>query len=98
MTADDQFTIAKRFDTLHMRNVLYLQDTMAEIEDRLMQLDKEETCQTFLSSRRYDDNSERQELLRNLNAQLEAYGSLSHLGSRTTPQYVRKYVDVLPIR
>ncbi|KAL4917861.1 hypothetical protein BDW62DRAFT_75949 [Aspergillus aurantiobrunneus] len=73
MTADNQFTMAKRFDTLHMRNILYLQDIIAETESLITALDEAETCQTFLSSRRYDGNAERQKLLQDLNQLLEAY-------------------------
>jgi hypothetical protein len=56
VTVVSQFTIAKRFDMLHMRNLQYLQDTIAEIGERLAALDESETCQTFLSSRRHDGN------------------------------------------
>lgn len=102
MTIDRRFTIAKRFDTLHMRNILYLQDGIAEIENRLDSLDEMEPSQTYLSSRRHDGNPERRKLMKELNQQLEIYDNavlryqnLMQLPSATprSKASVRNWVD-----
>ena len=71
---DRNFTVAKRFDYLHMRSLLYQADILAELEERLTSLDDAEDVQTYLSSRRADANQERQELLRQLPESLRCYG------------------------
>ena len=76
MCMDSEFTILKRFDYLHLRNLLYHSDILAKTEERLRWLDQQETVQTYLSSRRQDRNIERQNLLLNLDEQLKAYGNV----------------------
>ncbi|KAL2820855.1 hypothetical protein BDW59DRAFT_164549 [Aspergillus cavernicola] len=73
--------MAKHFDTLHMRNILYLQDVITKIEACISALDDAETCQTFLSSRQHDGNAERQRL-GNLNQLLENVGVKASVRNR----------------
>ena len=74
MTADKAFTISKRFDVLHMRNILYHQDIIFELEDHLNGIDNAEKSQSYLSSRRYDGNEERKNLMEELDHRLGIYG------------------------
>ncbi|MCJ1234571.1 hypothetical protein MMC14_002532 [Varicellaria rhodocarpa] len=53
MCIDPKFTVLKRFDYLHVRNLLYHSDILAKTEEQLRLLDQQETVQTYLSSRRH---------------------------------------------
>ena len=75
MCIDTNFTVLKRFDYLHLRSLLYHTDILAETEERLRILDREETVPTHLSSRRQDMNLERQNLLESLDQKLKTYGN-----------------------
>ena len=74
MTADHSLTILKRFDLLHMRNLLRMQDVLSELQKKLDLCDRAEEIQMHLSSRRYDNNETRNLLLQELATQLKAYG------------------------
>lgn len=76
MCMDPEFTVLKRFDYLHLRNLLYHSDILAMTEEQLRRLDQQETVQSYLSSRRQDKNTERQNLLQSLDEQLKAYGNV----------------------
>lgn len=73
---DPEFTVLKRFDYLHLRNLLYHSDILAMTEEQLRRLDQQETVQSYLSSRRQDKNTERQNLLQSLDEQLKAYDNV----------------------
>lgn len=63
---DENFTLIKRFDYLHMRNVLYQQDQLAELELKLLLLDANEKISLNLCSRRQDSNEERKQLMQEI--------------------------------
>ncbi|KAI1174285.1 hypothetical protein F4777DRAFT_580102 [Nemania sp. FL0916] len=73
LNLDDNFSILKRFDYLHMRSLLDLQDQLSELEDKLHDHDDAERVQLQLSSRRQDGNLERRELLSQIREKLEIY-------------------------
>lgn len=63
----------RRFGRLHARVLLYKQDELVEIENRLAQLDGDENTEFFLCTRRQDRNSERQALVLEAERKLEEY-------------------------
>lgn len=76
MSMDGAFAVAKRFDYLHIRALLHQADVMAEIEEQLGALDKSEPIQTYLSSRRADENQDRRMLLQQLQRELKTNGKI----------------------
>ena len=74
LNVDGDFTVLKRFDNLHMRSLLEQQDRLRELEAELDHCDDTETVQLYLSSRRQDSNRTRRELMKEISAQLKAYG------------------------
>ncbi|KAI1401875.1 hypothetical protein F4819DRAFT_305951 [Hypoxylon fuscum] len=73
MNLERNFSILKRFDYLHMRSLLDLQDQLGELEDRLNELDDTERVQLRLSSRRQDDSKDRRELLQQIRVVIKQY-------------------------
>ncbi|KAI1501493.1 hypothetical protein F5X99DRAFT_382698 [Biscogniauxia marginata] len=73
LVLDDEFSIVKRFDYLHMRNILELQDELAGLESRLHDCDDAETITLNLSSRRQDSNRDRRKLMNEISGKLSAY-------------------------
>ena len=47
MCLDDEFAILRRFSYLHLRNILYLGDQLAETQTQLRTLDAAETVQVL---------------------------------------------------
>ncbi len=74
MSVDENFPTVKRFDVLHLRYLLYLQDTLVELQQRLDACDDAENIQLHLSSNRSDGNEERRRIMRELEMQLPKYG------------------------
>lgn len=58
-----------------MRLLLLKQDEMSVLEDRLDDLDAKEDRELFLGSIRRDTNSERSQLVQDLQGRLEEYGT-----------------------
>lgn len=77
LNLDRDFSVLKRFDYLHMRSLLDLQDQLSELEERLNQCDDVDRIQLGLSSRRQDSNTHRREMLELIRAKLEIYGMSS---------------------
>ena len=75
LTLDKDFSVLKRFDYLHMRSLLELQDQLSELETRLNHYDDLERIQLGLSSRRQDPNTDRRDLLHIIQTKLETYGT-----------------------
>ena len=71
---DKNFGTWKRFDYLHARTLLDLQDELVELEGQLNVLDDAEDIQLNLSSRRQDSNQSRRSLLAQIRLKLEEYG------------------------
>ena len=74
MSLDPNFAMLKRFDVLRMRHLLFLQDTMAELEEKLDACDDAEDIPLHNSSRRQDGNETRRDLMRELEICLAKYG------------------------
>lgn len=77
MSIDANFLMVKRFDVLHMRYLLFLQDTMTELQERLDACDDAEDVQLHNSSRRQDGNETRKTLMRELEISLTKYGGMT---------------------
>ncbi|KAM0798368.1 hypothetical protein BDR22DRAFT_809198 [Usnea florida] len=73
LALDRDFTVFKRFDYLHMRSLLEQQDELAELQERLERCDDADPIRLGLSSRRQDENAERRDLLRQVQAKLQEY-------------------------
>src|SRR4051794_16123798 len=76
-----EFTVVKRFDYLHMRSILELQDELAELQDQLHKCDDTEPIRLNLSSRRHDSNLERRRIMKQIHSKLSTYGQLFSLFS-----------------
>ena len=74
MSLDENFLMVKRFDVLHMRYLLFLQDTMAELQERLDECDDAENVSLRNCSRRQDGNPVRKALMQELGSHLAKYG------------------------
>ncbi|CZR51425.1 uncharacterized protein PAC_01301 [Phialocephala subalpina] len=73
LNLDPNFTIFRRFDTLHLRVLLEQQDRLCELQQQLEDCDDVETVQLNLSSRRQDDNRTRRNVLQQVAAELKDY-------------------------
>ncbi|RBR26062.1 uncharacterized protein FIESC28_01090 [Fusarium coffeatum] len=78
LTLDRNFSILKRYDFLHMRSLLDLQDQLSELQDQLKRCDELEPVQLGLSSRRQDSNNTRRDLLQRIRSTLEVYGEYTY--------------------
>ena len=74
LNIDQNFTVFKRFDSLHLRVLLEQQDRLCELQQQLEDCDDVETIQVNLSNRRQDSNLVRRDILRQVKAELELYG------------------------
>jgi hypothetical protein len=61
------------FGRLHARILLHNQDQLIELEQKLDQLDRDETTPYFLASRRDDMNIKRQKILAEIEQKLKEY-------------------------
>jgi hypothetical protein len=68
-----------------MRLLLHKQDEVAMLEDKLDQIDSQESCELFLGCIRRDRNSERAEVLKQLTISLAEYGKCDKGSSRPFP-------------
>ncbi|KUJ24439.1 uncharacterized protein LY89DRAFT_727466 [Mollisia scopiformis] len=73
LNLDANFTIFRRFDTLHLRVLLEQQDRLCELQQQLEDCDDAETIQLNLKSRRQDDNNTRRSVLQQVAAELKDY-------------------------
>jgi hypothetical protein len=82
MASDKVFCIFRRFDTLSVRTLLYLQDELAELEERLNAIDEADVRYgrnpglVSLHSRRHDTNDERKNIMRIIDEKVYAYRGL----------------------
>jgi hypothetical protein len=76
MSSDRIFNIFRRFDSLAIRNILYLQDELSEIEERIASLDEADSTDgshsalVSLSSRRHDANDNRKTVMAELKVKI----------------------------
>lgn len=64
---------------MHARLLLHKQDALIELEQRLNDLDNNDTNAFSLNSRRSDDNTVRLALLDELEIKLKDYGKVTHI-------------------
>ena len=80
VASDKALCIFRRFDTLPIRNLLYMQDELCEIEQQLDELDKADMTSKVLvelyslHSRRFDKNERRVALMQKAAETLRRYG------------------------
>ncbi|KAI1389901.1 uncharacterized protein F4822DRAFT_217778 [Hypoxylon trugodes] len=72
-SSDPTFTMFRRFALLHVRTLLLAQDEICYLEEQLHDIDEKERTQLYLSSRVYDENSERQTVIREIKTKLREY-------------------------
>jgi hypothetical protein len=95
MNSDENFSICRRFGFLHQRVLLYRQDELRALEDRLIRLDDEdaEDDPKLLKSRKLDDVKEgslRRGLIQEIDEKLEEYGSFAT--TSTLDLEIQKYM------
>jgi hypothetical protein len=79
MSSDKVFSIFRRFDNLSTRNLLFLQDELCELEEKLSDIDKADLESgthdrlVSLHSRRYDANDARKVIMSQLKAKIGEY-------------------------
>ncbi|USP80435.1 uncharacterized protein yc1106_07709 [Curvularia clavata] len=76
INSDLDFVVFRRFGHLHVRYLLFLQDEIAEMEQKLHTLDMIEPCSFNLNTRRHDGNQERCRILKTLGEKLFDYDKL----------------------
>lgn len=81
IASDRALYIFRRFESLAVRNLLYLQDELYQIELQLKKLDDADVAAGafFNLHTRQDDNEERNELIRKSAETLKVYGKFAGL-------------------
>lgn len=79
INSDENFLMCRRYGLLHTRVMLYRQDELRELEERLLGLDAEDADDNpgMLNSRVRDDrreNQERRQLILEIDQKLKEYG------------------------
>lgn len=73
MSLWSELAVVRRFGALHYRNLLYLQDEISEIEERLA--DRDRVVGVGHNSRRHDQDPVRKGLMKELREKLQQYGT-----------------------
>ena len=79
LCSDRDFFIFRKFNELAVRNLLYLQDELAELEEKLRTMDTRDAqnenprTKWNLRSRRDDNNIERRVLMKQIETKLQSY-------------------------
>jgi hypothetical protein len=78
MTSDWVFLIFRRFDHLAVRNLLYLQDELSQLEEQLRKLDQQDAREgeqglKNLCSWREDRNMRRKQIVLEISQKLNVY-------------------------
>lgn len=77
--SDAVFFIFRRFNALAARNLLYMQDELCELEEKLRIIDEADfhtrtsNSRWGLGSRRHDTNTERRLIMKDIESRLKAY-------------------------
>lgn len=75
MNSDNNFVLLRRFGCLRARILLYKQDELIELENRMNSLDFAEKTSFYLSSRKEDRNFARKKLLLEIDQKMTDYGN-----------------------
>lgn len=78
------WNVFRRFSKLRARIILRKQDSLSALEQQLEALDQQETTPLFLASNRLDGNTERQDVLDDIEKGLSDYGLSSPTRSSTS--------------
>ncbi|KAK2009605.1 hypothetical protein LZ32DRAFT_589796 [Colletotrichum eremochloae] len=73
VAAHDSYFLCRRFNKVRARLLLLKQDRLVTLEERLDEIDHQETCSLFLGKSRSDGNQERISLLSELDSCLADY-------------------------
>lgn len=74
MSSDNAFYVFRRFSFLRARLLLLKQDRLTILEKRLKEVDAAETVPLFLGASREDENTERRQVLDEIDIALSDYG------------------------
>jgi hypothetical protein len=74
LAIDPSFSNLRRFAHIRMRILLEKQDEIVVLEEELARIDRDETCNLYLASRRTDKNTGRREVIENLGKKIAEYG------------------------
>ncbi|KAJ5219698.1 hypothetical protein N7468_008902 [Penicillium chermesinum] len=74
MKTDAEISMFRRFDYLHLRELLYLQEELTSLEEQLQKFDASEPTEINNMSRRRDNNEERKKLMSQIRVLLVEYG------------------------
>ena len=75
MSMSRQSQVFRKFRMLRLRMLLYRQDEVVELEERLQEVEDDgEDTDLFRGNRRLDRNKERKSILKQLDKKLAAYG------------------------
>lgn len=85
MRSDPEISIFRRFDYLHLRELLHLQEELTLLEEKLHEVDRAEPKEINNMSRRHDTNEERRNLMFQIRARLLEYGAVAPLSLRYYP-------------
>jgi hypothetical protein len=83
VASDEAFFICRGFSHLRSRLLLLKQDRLVVLEKRLREIDYAETAPLFLGASREDTNTQRRQVLEEIDVALSDYGCL--LPSRLFP-------------
>lgn len=76
MESDPGFGILRRFNHLHLRNLLYMQEELTSMDRRLYEIDASETDELNNMTRPGDENVERKVLMTEIRVKLREYGTV----------------------
>lgn len=79
LNTDKHFALFRRYGYLRTRVLLSLQDELAELEEKLDDLDTNDSKQFNLASRRSDINQTRKLLMKRVHEKLAVYGLQAEL-------------------
>ena len=74
MSMSGRYKIFRRFNVIRLRMLLYKQDEVAQLEERLKSIDDGDPKDLFLGSRRHDRNTERMAVMKQLEQAIASYG------------------------
>ncbi|KAJ5378675.1 hypothetical protein N7509_011794 [Penicillium cosmopolitanum] len=76
MESDPGFGILRRFNHLHLRNLLYMQEELTSMDRRLYEIDASETDELNNMTRPGDENVDRKVLMTEIRVKLREYGTV----------------------
>ena len=74
MSMSGRTNIFRRFNAVRLRMLLYRQDEVAQLEEKLKKIDDDDPKDLFLGSRRHDRNTERMAVMKQLEQAMASYG------------------------